>query len=301
MGHFDLHCDTLRKCLANRESLMTNSYDVSVERGLFLSPWIQVFAASVPEELRGVKAYRHFLKQAEIFHNTAKENEKFCVFDPENIRTDACNGILAVANGTALGKKLERIQEFKELGVRLFALVWNGENDFGGGINSEAGLSKLGAEAARRLTEAGIAIDVSHMNGATFWDLCDATDAPLVASHSNCFSLCPHLRNLDDLQIQEIIRRKGLIGVNFYPVFVNGESDCSFQEIRQHIRKIVALGGEDCIAVGSDFDGAAMPANLNRIEKIASWHENLRKHFPEEFVEKITYKNALDFFCRNSR
>ena len=90
-----------------------------------------------------------------------------------------------------------------------------------------------------------------------------------------------------------------MIGINFYPVFVNGESDASFQEIRRHIRHIVALGGEDCIAVGSDFDGAAMPQKLPSIDRIPDWHQNLLKHFDPEFVDKITFLNAQRFMQRN--
>jgi membrane dipeptidase len=124
-------------------------------------------------------------------------------------------------------------------------------------------------------------------------------ERPFIASHSNCFEICPHRRNLDDVQIAEIIRRKGLIGINFYPVFINGESDASFQELRQHIRHILALGGEDCIAVGSDFDGAAMPAKLPAVDRIPDWHQNLLKHFDREIVDKITYQNAQRFMQEN--
>lgn len=108
----------------------------------------------------------------------------------------------------------------------------------------------------KELEKNRIVIDVSHLNTLGFWDLCEIAERPFLATHSNCFEICPHKRNLDDLQIREIIRRKGLIGINFYPIFINGESDASFQEIRRHIRHILSLGGEDVIAVGSDFDGA---------------------------------------------
>ncbi|MEG2597764.1 MAG: membrane dipeptidase, partial [Oscillospiraceae bacterium] len=157
----------------------------------------------------------------------------------------------------------------------------------------------LGKKAVKELEKNHITIDVSHLNNIGFWELCEIAERPFIATHSNCFEVCPHKRNLDDLQIQEIIHRKGLIGINFYPIFVNGESDASFQEIRAHIRKILALGGEDVIAVGSDFDGAAMPSRLNQIEKIPDWHQNLLKHFDESVVEKITFKNAQRFFEEN--
>ena len=185
------------------------------------------------------------------------------------------------------------------MGVRVLSLVWNGENELAGGVQSEIGLTDMGKEAVRELERNRIIVDVSHLNTLGFWDLCEVAERPFIATHSNCFEICPHKRNLDDLQIQEIIHRKGLIGINFYPIFINGESDASFQEIRRHIRHILSLGGEDVLAVGSDFDGAAMPSRLDRIEKVPDWHQNLLKHFEPELVEKITFGNAQRFFTEN--
>lgn len=299
MRHFDLHCDTLNRCLKGRQNLLQNDYDISVERGLVFDQWVQVFAAFIHDNYRGVKAYQRFKAQAERLQQAVAESENIVYYDPGAVQSGVCNAILAVENGAALGGKLERVEEFASLGVKIFSLVWNGENELAGGVASEIGLTDLGKKVVCELEKHRIIIDVSHLNRTGFWELCETTDAPFIATHSNCFEICPHQRNLDDLQIEEIIRRKGLIGINFYPIFINGESDASFQEIRRHIRHILALGGEDCIAVGSDFDGAAMPSRLTGIDKIPVWHENLLKHFDATLVEKITFQNAQNFFSRH--
>ncbi len=298
MRHFDLHCDTLNRCLKNRQSLLKNDGAISVERGLVFDQWVQVFAAFIHDNYRGAKAYQRFKAQAERLQQAVAESGDIAFYDPREVKSGVCNAILSVENGAALGGKPERVAEFAEMGVRIFSLVWNGENELAGGVASETGLTPLGKEVVSELTKHRIIIDVSHLNRTGFWELCEATDAPFIASHSNCFEVCPHQRNLDDLQIEEIVRRGGLIGINFYPIFINGESDASFQEIRRHIRRILALGGENCIAVGSDFDGAAMPSRLTGIDKIPDWHENLLKHFDPELVEKITFQNAQDFISR---
>lgn len=299
MRHFDLHCDTLNECRKLKASLVQNELNVSVERGMLFDQWVQTFAAFIHDDCRGVKAYRRFLAQVKVLQNAFAQSGKIVPYDPKNVQEGVCNAILSVENGAALGGKLERISEFRELGVRILSLTWNGENELAGGADSEIGLTALGKQAVKELEANRIVIDVSHMNNASFWELCEIADRPFIATHSNCFDICPHKRNLDDLQIQEIIRRGGLIGINFYPIFINGESDASFQELRGHIRHIVALGGEDVIAVGSDFDGAAALSRLNRIEKIPDWHQNLNKHFDAEFVDKITFKNAQRFFEEN--
>lgn len=300
MGHFDLHCDTLNRCLCEKESLLENGGAISVKRGLGLGAWIQAFAAFIDDEKRGEDAWRNFLDQAAVLQRAMAESDQIVPYDPANLQEGVCNAMLTVENGAALGGKLSRIEEMARMGVKIFSLVWNGENELAGGISSEIGLTDFGREAVKELERCGIVIDVSHLNTLGFWDLCEVAEKPFIASHSNCFEVCPHKRNLDDLQIQEIVRRKGLIGVNFFPVFINGESDASFQDIRAHIRRIIALGGEEVVAVGSDFDGAAMPTRLDRVEKIPDWHQNLYKHFEPAFVEKISFSNAQRFFAQRA-
>lgn len=299
MRHFDLHCDTLSRCAAAKETLLRNEGAVSVERGLIFDCWVQAFAAFIGDSHRGEEAYQDFLSQVAGLREAMKSSEKIVAYDPHHLQEGVCNAMLTVENGAALGGKLERIEEFARLGVKVFSLVWNGENELAGGVESETGLTEFGRKAVRELEAHHMVVDVSHLNTMSFWDLCEVAERPFIATHSNCFEICPHKRNLDDLQIQEIIRRKGLIGINFFPIFINGESDASFQEIRRHIRHILSLGGEDVLAVGSDFDGAAMPSKLERIDKIPDWHQNLLKHFEPELVEKITFGNAQRFFEEN--
>ena len=299
MRYFDLHADTLSECLQQKKSLINNDLAISVERGLRFNEWVQVFAAFVPDEYSGDKGYHRFLAEANELQKAFSESDLIVPYDKDNIRPGVCNAILSVEGGAALGGKIARIDEMYQMGVRMFSLCWNGETDLAGGIATETGLTALGKEAVRELEAHRMIVDVSHMNNYSFWDLCEVAERPFIASHSNCFELCSHRRNLDDLQIKEIIRRKGLIGINFYPVFINGESDASFQELRRHIRRIIALGGEDCIAVGSDFDGAAMPSVLPSVDRIPDWHANLMKHFDPEMVDKITFKNAQRFMQEN--
>ena len=67
-------------------------------------------------------------------------------------------------------------------------------------------------------------VDVSHLSEAAFWEIIESVDLPIVASHSNCRAVCSHQRNLTDEQIQALIQRKGLIGINFVPYFVSEQN-----------------------------------------------------------------------------
>ena len=148
MGHFDLHCDTLSRCAAEKASLLSNNFDISVERGPLSDYWVQAFAVFINDDLRGARAYHAFQAQAEVLKKALESGGPIVSYDPDHLEKGVCNAMLTVENGAA-------------------------------------------------------------------------------------------------------------------------------------------LGGEDVVAVGSDFDGAAMPSRLEHIERIPEWHENLRKHFGPELAEKI--------------
>lgn len=114
MRHFDLHCDTLSRCAAEKASLVDNGFDISLEKGQIFDCWVQAFAAFINDDLRGAKAYHAFQAQAAVLQK-AIEAGKAVPYDPDNLREGVCNAMLTVENGAALGGKLERIREFAEM------------------------------------------------------------------------------------------------------------------------------------------------------------------------------------------
>ena len=98
-------------------------------------------------------------------------------------------------------------------------LTWNNPNLLAGPHTSDAGLTDLGKAFVRRAQQLGIVIDVSHLSEKAFWDLCDITSAPIVASHSNSRAICGHSRNLTDRQAKTIFNFGGLVGLNRYAPF----------------------------------------------------------------------------------
>ena len=149
MRHFDLHADTLSKCLKNKKSLIHNDFAISVERGLIFDEWVQVFAAFVPDEYHGSKGYHRFLLEADQLTRAFEESDRIVPYDKDNVRPGVCNAMLAVEGGSAMGGKVSRIDDLYNMGVRMFSLCWNGETDLAGGTASEMGLTTLGKEAVR--------------------------------------------------------------------------------------------------------------------------------------------------------
>jgi len=97
----------------------------------------------------------------------------------------------------------------------------------------------------------------------------------------------------------EIVDRGGLVGLNYFRKFIveDGETE-TIDDLMRHVHHLLALGGEDVLALGSDFDGADIPDYLAGLEKV----EHLRDTFisagiSPEITEKIFFENARRFFA----
>ena len=165
----------------------------------------------------------------------------------------------------------ELLRQYFDLGVLMLAPVWSNSNALGEGVNenfkdgsaSSGGLTPLGLEIIAEMNRLGMVIDVSHMNEESFWETMAASRAPVIASHSSVYSLCPNVRNLKDSQIEAIAAAGGVVQVNFHrPFLAVKESDATLETLADHIDYIVSLAGIDYVGLGSDFDGADMPQGL---------------------------------------
>ena len=140
-------------------------------------------------------------------------------------------------------------------------------------------------------------IDVSHLNEKSFYDVAYYTDKPLIASHSNCYSLVPHKRNLKDEQLKLIIESGGLVGLCFHAPFLLGAGMGSFEMLYRNIYRILSMGGEDTVCFGSDFDGGVPEEILGSLQKVRNLYAYLKgRGLDEEMLEKIFYKNAEKVF-----
>lgn len=174
--------------------------------------------------------------------------------------------VLSIEGGEACDDSVELLQLYARFGVRSMSLVWNHANSLAYPAldhhHSKDGLTKLGKHFVRSMNKSRMAIDVSHLNTAGFWDCISYSQTPLFASHSNAYALCPHPRNLSDAQIKAIIEQKGYIGLNFNADFLSC-AQSSIQDIVRHALHILELGGENSLGFGSDFDGVSkLPLGL---------------------------------------
>ena len=308
MNFFDLHCDTALNICVENQSIKTNDFAVSLDKRNGLKKWCQIFAVWIPDSIRGGDAYKYYLNVYEYLKSQIEQNSTQITFwnSPKQISESdrRCQAILAVEGGAVLSGKLETLDVLKEHGVKLITLTWNGENELGYGANENKGLKPFGREVVLRMEELGIITDVSHLSEAGFCDVSEISQKPFVASHSNARAVCDHVRNLRDYQIQEIVKRNGLIGLNFYYKFISDKNDHKdgLKRLLEHIDYFMSLGADDVLCLGSDFDGCETIKDLESLRDMYKLYDfMLQSNYSEETVDKIFYKNASLFFLGSQK
>lgn len=207
-------------------------------------------------------------------------------------------------------KKLEKMIEV--CGRLLYiSFTHHTENRFGGGNNSKKGITTDGKMLLDYLHGRKIAVDLSHTSDALAHDMLthidqERLDIPIIASHSNFRPVWEHNRNLPDELTQEIIKRKGLIGMNFLRAFLNEKDP---EALLHHIMYGLNNGAEDVLCFGADYfytldstDQSRIPYYFKEHEQAAtSYHyvlTQLREQLTQEQLEKLAYKNAQHYITQ---
>ena len=288
MNYYDLHCDTITRCYNENKSFYDGDLHINAVKAKDIKNYEQYFAIWLSDEPQGETAFS-------CCKNILDYYDKEIV--PIISRCPNVSAHLSIENASALGGDLDNIAYFTSRGVEMMSLTWNGENDLASGVHASGGLKPLGKQAVREMARYNMTLDVSHLNEQGFYEVCLIDSIKIVATHSNCYDICHHIRNLKRWQIKELISRGGLIGLNFYPAFLGTGRLSVFEKIRDNIEYLLSLGGENSIAFGSDFDGAEMSPELDGVDKIGELREYLLSEgLSESIVEKIFYENATSLF-----
>lgn len=173
-----------------------------------------------------------------------------------------------------LDEGLEALELFHAAGMRSLGPVWSRNNAFGHGVpfafpmspDTGPGLTDAGRRLVRECDRLGVMIDLAHITERGFWDVAELSQAPLVASHSNPHALVPVARNLTDRQLDAIRERRGLVGLNYATTMLRADARANpatpLDVLRRHLDYLIERVGIDCVALGSDFDGAPIPAGI---------------------------------------
>lgn len=285
MRYSDLHCDSISRAYKEGESLYDGDLQINAVKSKDIEKYEQYFALWLSDELKGEAAFSLCKSMLTYYENQMK--------DLKNREVTNLIPHLSIENASALGGDINNVAYFKSKGVEVMSLTWNGENDVASGVNAKGGLKTFGRQIIKEMARYNMTLDVSHLNERGFYEVCLIDSIKIIATHSNCYDICPHRRNLKRWQVRELISRGSLIGLNFYPPFLGTGKLSVFEQIRANIEYLLSLGGEDNIAFGSDFDGAEMSSDLDGIDKVAYLYDYLLSSgLDNTVVEKVFYENV---------
>lgn len=305
MHYFDCHADTLTE-IPQSESLMKNSCCLDLERvRTFAGHYTQIFAvwkdrADMPKEPE--KSFLAVYKRACQLLGDQAAYIEWCRNASDMQKAHAAGkaaAFLSVEDISAMGNLAGQAGE---LGFRFAMLTWNYENEYACGAvaGQSEGLTQRGRVLARQLLQQNLVLDISHLSDQGAEDIFHLTDRPVMASHSNVRDVCSHPRNLKKAHIQELIRRNGLMGINFYDEFTGGRREIS--DLIRHIDAVLESGGEDILALGGDFDGCGdqFPRGIIGVQSVPDLKGILeREQFGKEVLDKIFWKNGERFILEN--
>lgn len=229
-----------------------------------------------------------------------------------SIDTGSFASVFHIEGAEAIAADLDALHVLHQAGLRTLGPVWSRPNVFAYGVpfrypsspDIGPGLTEAGRDLIRACNELKIMVDLSHMNEAGFWEIAKLSRAPLVASHSNVHALCNHSRNLTDRQLDAIRDTGGLAGINFGVLFLRDDgvkdANTSIDLLVRHIAYIAERIGVDHVALGSDFDGTTIPAEMKDATGLPRLVEALRKHgFNDAELKKIGHENWISVLERS--
>lgn len=307
---FDLHCDTAECIYTDKKELRSNDLAVSLDKLGAYSSYAQIFAFWCNNEYSDEVGFKKFLEASEYFDNQILKNSdniSLCKC-AEDIKAAILQGkhiaIKSIEDARILASDMSRFDVLRDQGVRLMTLTWAGYTCVGGSFDTDSGLSDFGKSLVSRGLTDGIIPDVSHASYESASDALDIAEAfacPIIASHSNAFSVCNHPRNLRDEHFIRIRDLGGIVGVSLCPYHLtHDESGADVDSVVRHVEHYLTLGGEDTVCIGADLDGTCLPRGFSDVSDTAKIASRLKElGYNDTLIEKIFYRNAYDFFVKN--
>lgn len=298
----DLHCDTMMQLLDHPDSgdLYRNTWKIDIEKLQKAHSKIQDFALFINmgetndpygryEEMRNLCVSQ--------IHNYGEHIQHVLSYqDVESVyETGKIGALMSIEEGGILGGDLDKLKQAYQDGVRLITLTWNYPNGLGEPHCGEQHkkLTPKGVEFVEAMQDLGIIVDCSHLNDAGTEQLGDILDVPFVASHSNAREVTAHTRNLPDHLIKLIANKGGVIGLNFAQSFLGTSPISRIEDIVKHGLYLINKGGEDVVALGTDFDGIKPDTEIKDASEMYRLYDAFKEAgLSVEQCEKLFWKNA---------
>ncbi len=315
---------------------------------------VQVFAVWSDDAKWKTGAFQHANAQIDALEKMITANSGAIALAKSSgdidaiLKTGKIAAIIGVEGGNMIEGSIDNLIKLHERGAKYLTLTWNYNVPWASCAAMESdkmdpkekGLTDHGKAIIKKMNELGMLVDLSHGGEQTFYDVIATSNKPILVSHSNAYSLCPHFRNLKDEQLAALKKNGGVIGVNFYSGFLDPsyetrlkkiyrrqfgreadpklstwsiydslpkeaqyEADAPMDKLLDHIDYLVEKVGVDHVAVGSDFDGIeSSPQGLEDVSKFPLLTKGLlARGYNNAAIAKIMGQNFLRILSENEK
>lgn len=202
--------------------------------------------------------------------------------------------LFSLEGADPLGRSLEILQAFYELGLRAIGLTHNHNSCAAGGCAPPdcevLGLRPFGHQLLAQMSKLGMLLDTAHLGRKAFDEVMAASSGPVINSHSCCRKFVDLERNLEDSQMRDLADSGGLVAVTYVPKFLTSENrPTTSEDVFRHLEHMVEVVGIEAVGLGSDFDGVdTLPTDLKDPRDTPNLVDRMqRAGWSESDVEKV--------------
>jgi len=303
----DLHTDVLLRVSRGEDiSKRTSHGHVDLIRLKEGGVDVQFFAVwPNPFLYKPGKMYHESMRMIDNLHALVKKNARLLAFvaHPEEIQQAVNQGKIAACigleGGTTIENSLQKLEKFYRRGVRYLTITWNDSPEWATSAKDETdpyfkrqkGLTVFGKKLVRKMNELGMMVDISHSGEQTFWDVLEVSNKPVIASHSSVWNFSHHFRNLKDEQIKALAAKGGVIFINFYPGYLDGEFRIAYKKFKESAKakmdSLASLYGDHSAAYYRErkrYIYQQMDAALPDVKKVVDHIDYIVQLVGEDFV-----------------
>jgi membrane dipeptidase len=193
--------------------------------GQFWSVW-------VPVEYQGPRAVEVTLEQIDWVKRLCARYPKdfelaYSAADVRRIHRDGrIASLIGIEGGHQIDQSLAVLRQMYDLGARYMTLTHVLTTEWADAATDTPrhhGLTPFGVEVVHEMNRLGMLVDLSHVSPETMRAALEASEAPVIFSHSSARAIVDHPRDVPDDVLKLVTKNGGVVMVNFYPGYVSAE------------------------------------------------------------------------------
>lgn len=304
----------------------------------------QFWSVFVPCSLTGDNAVTATLEQVDAVHDMVQRyvTDLALVTSADGLAATLADpfligSLLGAEGGHSINNSLGTLRNLYRLGVRYLTLTHNENTDWADSATDEprhGGLTAFGREVVAEMNRMGMLVDLSHVAATTMRQAIEASEAPVIFSHSSARAVCDHPRNVPDDVLASLAGNGGICMVTFVPHFVSPavrawgleaqqaavaegvdprdleamdafsacypvpQPPASLADVAAHLEHAREVAGVDHLGLGGDYDGVtSLPTGLEDVSCYPALLDALReRHWSEEDLLRLTSANIVRVF-----